>query len=236
MYLSYEGVAANVLDYDYAPASELIENRRIYLNISQEGKSDVEFLREGAVEAPNRDQNSASKLNLNFLLKRRRRASALSRPPRRHGDASVASSTSLTWLFSAGFKPCYQISEKGLELVKRISQKEKEATHEFVMPKVLVELLSAEWDGALLSYFCVGLSSRIDDHLHGGRVVCVICVCAPVSERYGGRPILSNAHRAHESAVNTDSIRDELDEVITLNSVSIIVAEYIRLVLIKLCS
>ena len=35
-----------VLDYDYAPASELIENRRIYLNISQEGKSDVEFLRE----------------------------------------------------------------------------------------------------------------------------------------------------------------------------------------------
>ena len=28
-------------------------------------------------------------------------------------------------------------------------------------------------------------------------------------------------------AVNTDSIRDELDEVITLNSVSIIVAEYI---------
>ena len=34
------------MDYDYAPASELIENRRIYLNISQEGKSDVEFLRE----------------------------------------------------------------------------------------------------------------------------------------------------------------------------------------------
>ena len=30
---------------------------------------------------------------------------------------------------------CYQISEKGLELVKRISQKEKEATHEFVYAK-----------------------------------------------------------------------------------------------------
>ena len=38
--------STQVLDYDYAPASELIENRRIYLNISQEGKSDVEFLRE----------------------------------------------------------------------------------------------------------------------------------------------------------------------------------------------
>lgn len=49
----------------------------------------------------------------------------------------------------------------------------------------------------------------------------------PQCLRYGGRPTLSNAHRAHESAVNTDNIRDELDEVITLNSVSIIVAEYI---------
>ena len=40
---------------------------------------------------------------------------------------------------------------------------------------------------------------------------------------------MSNAHRATESgAINaTDNIRDELDEVILLNSVSIIVAEYI---------
>ena len=33
--LIYEGIVANVLDYDYAPQSELIGNRRIYLNISQ---------------------------------------------------------------------------------------------------------------------------------------------------------------------------------------------------------
>jgi hypothetical protein len=44
--LIYEGIVAQVLDYDYAPMSEQIENRRVYLNISQEGKSDVEFLRE----------------------------------------------------------------------------------------------------------------------------------------------------------------------------------------------
>jgi hypothetical protein len=31
--------------------------------------------------------------------------------------------------------------------------------------------------------------------------------------RYGGRPTLSNAHRAHESSVSADNIRDELDEV-----------------------
>ena len=49
----------------------------------------------------------------------------------------------------------------------------------------------------------------------------------PQCLRYGGRPTLSNAHRAHESGMNGNGIRDELDEVITLNSVSIIVAEYI---------
>jgi len=38
---------------------------------------------------------------------------------------------------------------------------------------------------------------------------------------------LSNAHRAHESGVNVQNNLDELDEVITLNSVSVIVAEYI---------
>jgi hypothetical protein len=49
----------------------------------------------------------------------------------------------------------------------------------------------------------------------------------PQCLRYGGRPTLSNAHRAHESGMNGNDLRDELDEVITLNSVSIIVAEYI---------
>lgn len=33
--LLYEGIVANILDFDYAPQSELIENRRIWLNVSQ---------------------------------------------------------------------------------------------------------------------------------------------------------------------------------------------------------
>ena len=47
--LIYEGIVANVFDFDYAPQSDLIENRRVWLNISQEGKSDIEFLREEEV-------------------------------------------------------------------------------------------------------------------------------------------------------------------------------------------
>ena len=49
----------------------------------------------------------------------------------------------------------------------------------------------------------------------------------PQCLRHGGRPTLSNAHRAHECNTSDSNIRDELDEVITLNSVSIIVAEYV---------
>ena len=44
--LMYEGITSKVLDYDYAPASVIVENRRIFINVSQEGKSDIDFLRE----------------------------------------------------------------------------------------------------------------------------------------------------------------------------------------------
>lgn len=33
--LIYEGIVAQVLDYDYAPSSEMVESRRMYFNISQ---------------------------------------------------------------------------------------------------------------------------------------------------------------------------------------------------------
>jgi hypothetical protein len=186
--LIYEGIVAGVLDFDYAPSSQSVGNRRVWLNVSQEGKSDVEFLREEEL--------------LNGLQ-----------------------------MSSKSFQPitCYQISEKGKELVKRISRKEKEAVHEFVYAKGTRELLSASWDGR--KYFLKSASgySRPSDITDTEDVSYVSSAYIPQCLRYGGRPTLSNAHRAHESAVNDggDNIRDELDEVITLNSVSIIVAEYI---------
>jgi len=89
------------------------------------------------------------------------------------------------------------------------------------------ELLEAEWDGNdywLQSKSGYRRKSTITDTED---VSYVSSAYVPQCLRYGGRPTLSNAHRAHESAVNTNQIRDNLDEVITLNSVSIIVAEYI---------
>jgi WD repeat-containing protein 35 len=184
--LLYEGIVAGVLDFDYAPASAYIENRRIWMNVSQEGKSDIEFLREEEL--------------VNGLQ-----------------------------MSSKSFQPitCYQISEKGKELVKRISRKEKEAVHEFVYARGTRELLSALWDGH--NYYLVSSNGyrRKSTITETEDVSYVSSAYIPQCLRYGGRPTLSNAHRAHESSVSADTIRDELDEVITLNSVSIIVAEYI---------
>ncbi len=184
--LSYEGIVAGVLDYDYAPSSALINNRRIWMNCSQESKSDVEFLREEEL--------------VNGLQ-----------------------------MSSRSFQPitCYQISEKGKELIKRISRKEKEAVHEFVYARGTRELLSATWDGR--NYYMTSASGykRRSTITDTEDVSYVSSAYIPQCLRYGGRPTLSNAHRAHESSVSADNIRDELDEVITLNSVSIIVAEYI---------
>ena len=89
MVLVYEGVVAQVLDYDYAPSSDLVEMRRKYFNVSQEGKSDVDFLREEEL--------------VNGLK-----------------------------LSSKDYQPvtCFQISEKGEELVKKLGKADKEAVHE----------------------------------------------------------------------------------------------------------
>ena len=37
---------SSLFDYDYAPQSSLVDNRRVWLNVSQEGQSDIELLRE----------------------------------------------------------------------------------------------------------------------------------------------------------------------------------------------
>ena len=43
---TYEGVVMGIFDYDYAPAPFKVASKRMYLNISQDGKDDVTDLRE----------------------------------------------------------------------------------------------------------------------------------------------------------------------------------------------
>jgi len=72
------------------------------------------------------------------------------------------------------------------------------------------ELLRAVWDGN--SYWLESASGyrRKSTITDTEDVSYVSSAYVPQCLRYGGRPTLSNAHRAHESAVNTNNIRDEV--------------------------
>jgi len=186
MVMIYEGIVSQVLDYDYAPASDMVENRRKYFNISQEGKSDIDFLREEEL--------------INGLK-----------------------------LSSKAYQPvtCFQISEKGSAICKKLSRREKEAVHELVYAPGTRELLRVEWDGEEYYLKTESGFERQSTVTDTEDVSYVSSAYVPQCLRHGGRPTLSNAHRAHECGSTNSTIRDELDEVITMNSVSIIVAEYI---------
>ena len=185
--LIYEGIVSDIFDYDYAPQSTLVENRRVWVNVSQEGQSDLEFLREEEL--------------LNALM---------------------LSSKS----YSAGV--CYQISDKGRQLIEFLSRREKEIVDLFAHKEGSRELLKVVWDG---NTYCLRSPSgyeRPSSVTDTEDVSYVSSAYIPQCLRFGGRPTMSNAHKARSSgmgAINT--IRDDLDEVITLNSVSLIVAEYI---------
>mmetsp|Transcript_24580 Transcript_24580/g.80306 ORF Transcript_24580/g.80306 Transcript_24580/m.80306 type:complete len:1147 (-) Transcript_24580:43-3483(-) len=46
MVLIYEGIVGGIFDYDYAPAPDIVGGKRVYLNITQEGRDDLDDLRE----------------------------------------------------------------------------------------------------------------------------------------------------------------------------------------------
>lgn len=186
--LIYEGVIAGVFDYDYAPQSALVENRRVWINVSQEGQSDIELLREEEL--------------INALL-----------------------------VSSKSYKPVvlYQVSDKGKETLAQMSRHDKEAVNDFAHKPSTRELLRTSWDGE--SFWLQSSSGyrKRSTTTDTEDVSYVSSAYIPQCLRYGGRPTLSNAHRAQECGqAGIDNIRDnDLDEIITLNSVSMIVAEYI---------
>lgn len=120
----------------------------------------------------------------------------------------------------------YQVSDKGHDLLRTLARRDKELVNSFAHKPESRELLRISWDGD--SYWLESSSGykRRSSVTEVEDVSYVSSAYIPQCLRFGGRPTLSNAHRAHESGET--NIRDvNLDEIITLNSVSIIVAEYI---------
>lgn len=186
--LIYEGIVLQVLDYDYAPACEIVEDCFRYFNVSQEGKSDIDFLREEEL--------------INILK-----------------------------ISSKSYKPvaCFQVSEKGEDMIQRLGKQDKEAVHELVFAPGTRQLLKVQWTREQENFFLVSNAgySRKTTVMETEDISYVSSAYVPQCLRHGGRPTLSNAHRAHECGQGESGIKDELDEIITLSSVSLIVAEYI---------
>ena len=189
--LIYEGIVANVFGYDYAPFSTQIGNRRVWLNISHDGHSDIAFLREEQLICALRMTDNA---------------------------------------FEPGIG--YRITEKGEELLQHVSRKEMLVVDRFAFAGGTQDLRKAVWDG--FEYWLVAATLGVKQKSSITAIEDVSYVSSafiPQCLRYnGGRPTMSNAHRAHECSTKSaiDNIRDcSLEEIITLNSVSLVVAEYV---------
>lgn len=132
-------------------------------------------------------------------------------------------------LASKEYQPvtCYQISQKGLEFVGKMTRHDRTEVSAFAYEQGSKNLWKVDWRGE--EYYMVSASGaeQLSSVTDCEDVSYVSSAYLPTCLRHGGRPTLSNAHRAHECGVSSNNIRDELDEVITLNSVSIIVSEYI---------
>ena len=132
-------------------------------------------------------------------------------------------------LASTQYQPvtCYQISERGLAIARRVPKVDRDVVASFAQAPGTRELLRVQWRAD--RFILVGPQGfeRISTVLDCEDVSYVGSAYIPMCLRFGGRPTLSNAHRAAECALASSNVRDELDEVITLNSVSIVVAEWI---------
>lgn len=183
----YEAIISKALDYDYAPSSELIDNKRHYINTSHEGTSDLDYLCENG-----------------FLHSLR---------------LSVSRSEPVT---------CYQISNRGTGKLDQIETLDKLSVDKVVHVPGTSRLLTVEWkDDKFWLVDAQHDNARESSITDIEDVSYVSSAYIPQHFRHGGRPTLSNAHRAYECAIGASTIKDELDEIIALGSVSISVAEYV---------
>ena len=183
--LLYEGIVQRVFEYDYAPASEVVETARVYLNVTQEGKDDLDDLVEGK------------------LVK------GLRLSTKEHQSVTA-----------------YQISPSGLLLIgKRLPDEERQLVDDLCL--IDGKLLQVVWEDSkfLLRTTTFTRESTITD---AEDVSYVVSPYLPRSLRRVGGPVMSsNAHRASESASKESTIRDDLDEVITISNVTILIGEWI---------
>jgi hypothetical protein len=196
--LIYEGIVAGAFDYDYAPVSQLVDTKRVWMNISQEGKDDIDDVLQGD------------------LIRSLRLSTKALQPV-----------------------VCYQVSHRGLDILDLVPDELKEQVDAYVMgpDEYKEELLNVEWDpeaededGECEPGFVLFTDSgyrRKSGITNTEDVSYVSSPYLPEVLRGGDEPCNDNTNRAHECADAASGLQDELSEAIQLDTVRILVGEWI---------
>jgi len=193
MVLIYEGIVAGIFDYDYAPAPDIVDGKRVYMNISQEGRDDLDDLRE-----------TGMLYGLKLSSKKYQSTVAL------------------------------RITAIGEEHLRRmLTAEDRDAVHSVAYAPgeshTLRNLLKVTWESKsarfmLLSDAGYKMESTITEI---ESVSYVSSPYIPASVRKGGRENKQNADRVSELVNAVSTIKDQLDEKLTLNDVRLIIGEWI---------
>ena len=197
--LMYEGIVEGVYDYDYAPISQLVGRKRLWLNITQEGKDDIDDLRQGGLlnglKLSSEDLQPVTAYQVS--AKGKELASLIPREFRTEVDNLIYHDNELLEVQfeeNAGLfddegepeEPCFMLVSSGEDGFEKVS----------------------------------GITDTED-------VSYVSSPYLPQCLRGFGPDTKDNTSRSHESAAGASGIKDELDENIILKQLNIIVAEWI---------
>ena len=228
--LLYEGVEAGALDFDYAPASMLISqdgrSRRVWLNVTQEGKAAVDDLREkelvNGLKLSTEDFQPVTAFQVSH-----RGLELVDQLEQAHKDIVDKYVTSpagnlLQVKFAAKVDDDFGKDglEDGQDEAKDDSNEETGESAD-----------DDEDDGAgkfMMVDDVTGFEREsnvtdTEDVSYVSSPYLPSCVRNPRDQR----AFTSNAHRKHESAQGSSNIRDELDEAVTLAFVHVLVGEWI---------
>ena len=193
MVLIYQGIVQGVFDYDYAPAADILNGKRTYLNLSQEGRDDIDDLREAG---------------LIYCLKL----------------SSKKYQSTIAYRLTPFGKQHLQeaCTDEDKELVEKVlytgdGQRERK------------DMFMVVWDDEE-SEFHLESASGVSKPSTITEIESVSYVSSPYIPRSmmrTSRQCSSNKSQTAQLANATSNIKDELDEELTLDSVNIIIGEWI---------
>lgn len=196
--LMYEGIVEGVFDYDYAPMSLLVGRKRLWLNITQEGKDDIDDLRQGGLL--NGLKLSSEELQpitaYQVSAKGKELASLIPREFRTEVDNLIFH------------------DNEALEVQFDMREGEQDEEGEDCEPCFWLTAPEA-------GFRKISTITETED------VSYVSSPYLPQCLRGFGPDTKDNTNRAHESAAGASGLKDELDENIILKQLSVMVGEWI---------